>query len=298
MNVHHLELFYFVAKYEGITAAVRKMPYGIQQPAVSGQILQLEQQLGVKLFNRRPFALTPEGEKLYDFAYPFFSRLSEVEESLKGEESRHLRVAASASVLRNHLPDVLGELRDTIPGMRLTLQEAEPSDVPALIVGQKVDIAVTILAGRLAEGLRWEEFLSLPLALHLPPGCEATTLDDLLDDDAWKKGKVGRLPLVGLPAHELLCTRVQDEFDRRNIHWPVSVEVSTLDAVKEYVARGFGIGLGISVPYDAIPDGVRSLVLDDFSPLQLGAMWQGNLKPVAEKFILSARQRAAQLRGL
>ncbi len=37
MNVHHLELFYFVAKYGGITPAVRQMPYGIQQPAVSGQ---------------------------------------------------------------------------------------------------------------------------------------------------------------------------------------------------------------------------------------------------------------------
>ena len=62
MNIHHLELFYFVAKYEGITAAVRKMPYVIQQPAVSGQILQLERELGVKLFNRRPFALTPAGD--------------------------------------------------------------------------------------------------------------------------------------------------------------------------------------------------------------------------------------------
>ena len=61
MNIHHLELFYYVAKFEGITAAVRKMPYGIQQPAVSGQILQLERDLGVKLFNRRPFALTPAG---------------------------------------------------------------------------------------------------------------------------------------------------------------------------------------------------------------------------------------------
>ena len=30
VNIHHLELFYYVAKYEGITAAVRKMPYGIQ----------------------------------------------------------------------------------------------------------------------------------------------------------------------------------------------------------------------------------------------------------------------------
>ena len=43
-NLHHLELFYYVAKYGGITPAVRKMPYGIQQPAVSGQMLQLEPQ--------------------------------------------------------------------------------------------------------------------------------------------------------------------------------------------------------------------------------------------------------------
>ena len=86
MNIHHLELFYYVAKFEGITAAVRKMPYGIQQPAVSGQLLQLEEKLGVKLFNRRPFALTPAGEELYDYCYPFFSRLRDVEERLRGEE--------------------------------------------------------------------------------------------------------------------------------------------------------------------------------------------------------------------
>jgi DNA-binding transcriptional LysR family regulator len=35
------------------------MPYGIQQPAISSQILQLEDSLGKILFHRRPFALTP-----------------------------------------------------------------------------------------------------------------------------------------------------------------------------------------------------------------------------------------------
>ena len=49
-KIHHLELFFYVAKHEGITPAVRHMPYGIQQPAVSGQVLQLERDLGVKLF--------------------------------------------------------------------------------------------------------------------------------------------------------------------------------------------------------------------------------------------------------
>lgn len=101
MNIHHLELFYHVAKHEGITAAIHKMPFGIQQPAVSGQLLQLERDLGVKLFSRRPFALTPAGEELYDFVHPFCSRMGQVEARLRGGESRHLRIAASASVLRH-----------------------------------------------------------------------------------------------------------------------------------------------------------------------------------------------------
>lgn len=63
MNVHHLELFYYVAKHGGIMPAVRNIPYGIQQPAVSAQVAQLEEFLGVTLFQRRPFALTPAGEK-------------------------------------------------------------------------------------------------------------------------------------------------------------------------------------------------------------------------------------------
>lgn len=40
MNVHHLELFHHVARNGGVSAAARAMPYGIQQPAISSQILQ------------------------------------------------------------------------------------------------------------------------------------------------------------------------------------------------------------------------------------------------------------------
>jgi hypothetical protein len=67
MNIHHLELFYHVARHGGISGAVRHMPCAIQQPAVSNQIRQLEEDLGVKLFERQPFQLTPEGGKLIAF---------------------------------------------------------------------------------------------------------------------------------------------------------------------------------------------------------------------------------------
>jgi DNA-binding transcriptional LysR family regulator len=78
MNVHHLELFYFVAKHGGIAAAVRNIPYGIQQPAVSGQIAKLEESLGTKLFQRRPFALSRCG--LFEFIKPFFDNIETVAE--------------------------------------------------------------------------------------------------------------------------------------------------------------------------------------------------------------------------
>ena len=63
MNIHHLELFYYVAKHEGIAGAVRNMPYGIQQPAVSAQVIQLENDLGMPLFQRRPEYHEPHGRR-------------------------------------------------------------------------------------------------------------------------------------------------------------------------------------------------------------------------------------------
>ena len=75
MNIHHLELFYYVAKHGGIAAAVRNMPYGIQQPAVSGQIARLEEALGAKLFNRRPFSLLPAGVELFELVKPCYTTM-------------------------------------------------------------------------------------------------------------------------------------------------------------------------------------------------------------------------------
>src|SRR5690242_1790357 len=95
MNIHHLELFYYVARHGGISEAVRNIPYGIQQPAVSGQVAQLEAYLGVTLFQRRPFALTPPGEKLYKFIQPFFANLDAIASELQGGQARHIRIGAS-----------------------------------------------------------------------------------------------------------------------------------------------------------------------------------------------------------
>lgn len=295
MNIHHLELFFFVAKFEGITAAVRKMPYGIQQPAVSGQILQLEKELGVKLFNRRPFALTPAGEELYDFLYPFFSRLDEVESRLKGEESRHLRIAASASVLRHHIPDLLVEMRSEEPDLRITLREVEPSDIHALLVNQQVDVAVSLIYGRLTDGLHAVELLKLPLILLVPEDWKVRRVSDVLVDDPYSDGKVAKYPLVGPPPHELLGKIFQAALDEKAINWTPTLEVDSLDLIGEYVVRGFGVGLGVAIPGRKPAPGLRAVRLQGFPPLVLGALYLGTLKPIAKEFLQKAKSRAKTL---
>lgn len=295
MNVHHLELFYYVAKYEGITAAVRKMPYGIQQPAVSGQLLQLEKSLGVKLFNRRPFNLTNAGDELYDHVYPFFSRLDDVEARLKGEESKHLRIAASASVMRHHLPELLAELRDEIPGLKLTLRDAEPADVQDVLVRQQADLAVSVIHSQLSDGLKAVSLMKLPLALLLPSRHKARSLNDLLEknDGTWRS----RVPLVGLPPNEEVSQLFQKEIESRDLHWPVAVEVDSLEGVQHFVRCGFGAGITVRIPGSTVPKGMREIELNDFPPLEVGVIYQGALKPLARQFLDSAVVKAASLVG-
>src|ERR1051325_6922738 len=142
MNIHHLELFYYVARYGGISEAVRHMPYGIQQPAISAQVIQLEEFLGVTLFQRRPFTLTPQGEELYAFIKPFFDNLVPIAEKLRGGETQHLNIAASEIVLRDHLPGLLQQMRQSFPNLKVTLREGYHPEVLTWFEAQEIDLAI------------------------------------------------------------------------------------------------------------------------------------------------------------
>lgn len=296
MNVHHLELFYYVAKYEGITEAVRKMPYGIQQPAVSGQLLQLEKSLGVKLFHRRPFALTAEGEKLYDFAYPFYSQIGQIEAELREETQTHLRLAASSMVLRTHLPALLESMKVQNQDLRLTLREVAPEGVKRELVEQRADIGITALHPALGGGLQVETLLTLPLVLKVPKRWGISRFDDLIKDDGMGR-LVGKVPLIALPESELAMMHFQAGLRERGVQWESDVEVGSLDMVDGYVRSGFGAGLSVQVPAKEADEGFDEIVLDGFAPLEIALVWQGKLRPMAEWFRVEVTGFAERLRG-
>lgn len=292
-NLHHLELFYYVAKYGGITPAVRKMPYGIQQPAVSGQMLQLEKELGVKLFNRRPFALTHAGNQLSEFLNPFFSELPNIAEQLMGEESYHLRLAASGTVLSNHLPEVLDKLKKQYPNLKLSMTELIASEsAENLLATQEIDIAITTLNSSLPGSVKKIELLKVPLVLVVPENSEYKTFSKLQSGDDQEITE----PLISLSSEHTINVIFQNELKNRGINWDTHVEVTSLELISNYTNRGYGVGLTLDAPGIKLPKGLRKINLRGFPQLRMGILYQGKLKPIAEKFALLAAIHAKQLK--
>ena len=291
MNVHHLELFYYVAKHGGISQAVRKIPYGIQQPAVSGQVLALEEALGTALFQRRPFALTPAGKRLAEFITPFFENLDEIAAELRGEAGQRLRLAASAQALRDHVPDLLKKLHKHTPLVQLCLQEASQAQAEVLLQQQEIDLAITELADRPTAGLKAHTLLRLPLVLLVRHDSPLQSVREL-----WTSETI-RQPLVAYSEQQTLTKQFQSELRRRNHRWTVSVEASSMDLVETYVAEGFGVGLSVAVPGGPLRSTLRALPLTGFAPLVVAALWQGKLSALPAAFLELIKARALEMNG-
>jgi DNA-binding transcriptional LysR family regulator len=288
MNIHHLELFYYVARHGGISEAVRNIPYGIQQPAVSGQIAQLEEFLGTTLFHRRPFALSPAGEKLYQFIEPFFSGLDEVASDLQGGTTHQIRVGSSDVVLRDHLPQLLQTVRKKFPQLKVALKEGYQPELETMMLKQEIDLAVTLIEKKPPAGIQALPLLELPLILVVEQGSPLKSADEL-----WKRDKIQE-PLICLPASETICKNFQQGLRRLGIDWFPGIEVSSVDIIQTYVTSGFGIGLTVSIPKTKLSPKIRTIPLPGFAPVIMGALWRGKPSPPVQ-LLLDELQRGARL---
>ena len=291
MNIHHLELFYYVARHGGISEAVRNIPYGIQQPAVSGQVGQLEEHLGVTLFQRRPFVLTPAGEKLFKFIQPFFANLDQVAGELQGGQPRQIRVGASTIVLRDHLPEFFRTIRAKYPQLKIALREGYQAELEGMLQREELDLAVTLLEKKSAPGIRSVALLELPLALLVDPSSNITSAEHL-----WRQDRIAH-PLISMPQAEMICKHFQQGLRRLGVDWFPGIEVSSIDLVETYVASGFGIGLSVLVPKTKLNPNIRALALpkSDFPPVIVGASWRGKPSALLQAFLDELRLRAKRL---
>jgi DNA-binding transcriptional LysR family regulator len=289
MNIHHLELFYYVARHGGIMEAVRNIPYGIQQPAVSGQIAQLEEALGVTLFQRRPFSLTPAGKKLFGYIQPFFTNLDALEKELSDGEARHIRIGAATIVLRDHLPELLRNLQKKISNLKVSLREGHQPELESLLLKEEIDLAVSVVEKKSAPGIHSLPLIELPLVLLVEKKSKVTDASQL-----WSLDKITE-PLICLPATETVCKNFQQGLAKTGVDWFPSIEVSSLDLIETYVASGLGIGLSVAIPNSSFSPKIRVLPLPGFAPIAIGALWRGKTTPLLQAMLDELKLRAKRL---
>src|SRR5688572_26216635 len=273
MNIHHLELFYYVARYGGISEAVRNMPYGIQQPAVSAQVLQLEADLGVSLFQRRPFMLTPSGDKLYRFIQPFFQNLDTIGEEIRGNAAQQVRIGASDVILREHLPGIIQSLRTQFPMTKLILRSGYQPDLIEWLRKQELDLALTLLDKNLPSHFQSVAFLKIPLTLLTNRKRKIKSAAEL-----WAQKRISE-PLLCLPPNEIICRHFQEGLRSRGVDWHPTMELSSLELIETYVENDYGFGLALEVPGKRFSRGVKVFPLNDFPMVDFGVVWQGELTP-------------------
>ncbi len=269
--------------------AVRNIPYGIQQPAVSAQILQLEDALGVTLFHRRPFALTPPGQKLYDFIKPFFSNLDALERDISGGTTKQIRIGASEVVLRDHLPAVLENVRKKFPDLKIVLREGYQPALEKLLQENEIDVAVTLLENKPPPGICSFTLLKLPLVLLVHKKSKITSAAEL-----WKRDKIQET-LLCLPPSEAICRNFQAGLARLGVDWFPGIELSSVDVIQAYVENGYGVGLSVEMPKPKLLPNVRVVPLDGFDPVIFGILWQGKPNELLNSFIHAVKQRVASL---
>ena len=289
MNIHHLELFYYVARHGGITEAVRNIPYGIQQPAVSGQVAQLEEFLGVTLFQRRPFVLTAAGERLYEFIQPFFANLDAIAGELQGGKARQIRIGASTFVLRDHLPALFQTVRRKVPNLKISLREGYQGELETMLQREELDLAVTAIEKKSSPGIHALPLIEIPLVLLVPKDSPITAAEQL-----WKRDRIEE-SLICLPAMEPISRHFQQGLAQAGWEWFPSIEVSSLDLIESYVASGLGIGLYVLAPKAPLSSAVRTVPLPGFAPVVVGALWRGKTSPLLKAFLDEMQIHAKRL---
>jgi DNA-binding transcriptional LysR family regulator len=289
MNIHHLELFYYVAKHEGIAGAVRNMPYGIQQPAVSAQVIQLENDLGTPLFQRRPFELTPAGEELFQFVEPFFGNLESTSERIRGGTAQTIRIGASSVVFREHLPQLLTDAREEFPSLRPVLRVGIQPEIEKWLLDNETDLGVTVIDAKPPPELKSEKLIELPIVLVVPAKSKIKSAAEILEQDRIEQ------TLISLPANEGISRVFQGGLAKRKIDWPIGMELNSVSLIDIYVSKGFGIGVTLALPQAKQASGTKMLPLDGFSNVTIGALWRGQLSMVGASLVSRLKQHAQSL---
>ncbi len=148
MNIRQTQYAVELAKDLNFSQTAERL--GISQPALSKQILALEKELGLKLFDRStvPMTVTAAGEHFIRQAQDLLYREDQLLRSMeayKSGESGRLIIGISPFRGQYLIPEVVWRVKERYPGVQVVLQEAGSDQLRQEAAEGKYDLAVVNL---------------------------------------------------------------------------------------------------------------------------------------------------------
>lgn len=145
MDINQFEYVMTVAEEKSISKAAKKLY--ISQPSLSQYIMRLENNLGVKLFDRTTssFILTFAGEKYVQTAKNILNLNAQMEKELSdiaGSKKGRLAMGVPNQTGRHILPLVLPEFHKRFPEIEIVVEEDVTIQLEEMLLSGKIDIAI------------------------------------------------------------------------------------------------------------------------------------------------------------
>lgn len=158
VNLRQLRFLVAIHEERSFTAAARRV--NATQSGLSMQIKELEERLGVRLFERSSTGVTPTnaGDRLYERATRILREVSAIENDvqvLSGQVSGQVRVGMMPTIARAVLAPVLERFARHHPHVEIKVTEAYSAVLCEEVTSGHLDMAV-VPAGKLMSGLRAE----------------------------------------------------------------------------------------------------------------------------------------------
>lgn len=145
MTITQLEYVVAVATYKSFVAAAEKC--FVTQPTLSMQIQKLEEELGIKLFdrNKHPIAVTAMGEAIVGQARVVLSECEKIHELIQNQQNTlagTFKFAVIPTVAPYILPGLLENYVRNFPEVRLQVKELETNQVITALRNNEIDAAL------------------------------------------------------------------------------------------------------------------------------------------------------------
>lgn len=299
MNRNHLALFYAVARAGSISggaAAAR-----VSQPAVSKQIAELEDALGVRLLERLPRGcrLTEAGTILADYAHRWRSLENDAAraiEEYRGLKRGRLAIGASMTIGGYLLPEVVAEFHRRFPEIELQLEIANTQHIQRALLDGSIELGLT--EGPLdSDELQSSVFFQDELVAIAPAG------HPLLKKGRVPVREICREPFILREEGSGTRAVVERALRRKGIKIKPLLSLAGPEAIKNTVAAGMGIAIvsRLIVALE-VQSGLLGIIpLKDLTiqrPLHLQSISGRNQSPALTKFleVLAAKKKSTAQR--